>query len=314
MRAINLLWLFGGITLIVLLAFTGSGDVVDPLNVQDDAARPAGNLSGAITIGQTFIAHSPRLSAIQVCWIVSDDFSGAPNSRVTLHLRQRVNDSADLATASIPLSEIHHNQFSTFRFSPISDSPGQAYYFFLDAAQAEITRGWLSVWASEDDGLPDGQMYFDGNATEHDLAFRTFSSPDLFFALDAFGKTFARESAAIPIAALIFLVPGLALYVSFRAQREIFGETFALVGGLGLATFSAASLVVRWLRLPVDWLVGAMGVLIVAATLAIRSRGYTIPKPTGVGWNCRATMSLGALALLSFAVGFIQFAELPAPL
>ena len=313
MRWFSVFGLILGISLVFLLAFTDSGDVVDPLNVQDDTARPAGNLTGAITIGQTFVAHSPRLSAIQVRWIVSDDFSGAPNSRVTLHLRQRADDSADLATASIPLSEIHHNQFSTFRFSPIPNSQGQAYYFFLDAAQAEITNGWLSIWASEGDALPDGQMYFDGSATERDLAFRAFSSPDLFFALDAFGKTFARESSNIPIAALIFLVPGLALYVSFRAQREISAESLAMIGSLSLATLSAASLVVLWLRLSVGWLVGAMGVLVVAATLVIRS-GYTIPKPTGVGWNCRETMLLSVLALLSLAVGFIQFAELPAPL
>ena len=309
-------------SLILLLAFTGSGDVVDPLNVQDDAARPAGNLTDATTIGQTFVAHSPRLSAIQVRWVVSDDFSGAPNSHITLHLRRRVDDSTDLAAASIPLSEIRHNQFSTFRFSPIPDSQGQTYYFFLDAAQAEITRGWLSVWASDDDVLPDGQMFFAGSATGRDLAFRAFSSPDLFFALDAFGKTFVRESAGIPIVALIFLIPGLALYISFRAlrlrsgstSREIPVETLAMIGGLSLATLSAASLIGLWLRLPVGWLIGAIGVLVVAATLAIRNRGYTTPKPTGAGWNCRETILLGVLALLSLIVGFIQFAELPAPL
>ena len=329
MRWFSVFGLILSASLIFLLAFTGSGDVVDPSNVQDDAARPAGNLTDATTIGQTFVAHAARLSAIQVRWVVSDDFSSAPNSRVILHLRQRVDDSTDLAVASIPLSEIRHNQFSTFRFSPIPDSQGQTYYFILDAAQAEITRGWLSVWASDDDALPDGQMYFDSSTTEHDLAFRVFSSPDLFFALAAFGKTFARESAAIPIAALIFLVPGLALYVSFRAlrlrsgstPREISAETLAMIGGLSLATLSAASLGLLWLRLPAGWLVGVMGVLVIAAILAIRNRGYTIPQPTRVypearrvGWNCREAMLLSILVSLSLAVGFIQFAELPTPL
>ncbi len=321
MRALNLLWLICGIALIILLAFTGSGDVVDPSNIRDDAAHPAGNLIGATTLGQTFVARAPRLSAIQVRWIVSDDFSFAPNSRVTLHLRQRVDDSADLAAASVPLTEIRHNQFSTFRFSPLADSQDKAYYFFLDASQAEITRGWLSIWASDDDALPDGQMYFAGNATNYDLAFRAFSSPDFFCALAAFGKALARESSGIPIALLLFLVPGFALALSFRAlrlrsgstPREISAETFAQSGGLSFAALSAASLVLLWLRLPVIWMIGVIA-LLAGAALAIGNRGDKSAKPTCVGWNSREALLLGVLAALSIIIGFIQFAELPAPL
>jgi hypothetical protein len=318
MRWLSLSGFVLGIGLIVLLAFWGNGAVVDPLNVQDDVARPAGNLSGATTLGQTFVAHTSRLSAIQVRWIVSDDFSFAPKSRVTLHLRQRVDDLADLAVVSIPLSEIQHNKFSRFDFPPISDSHEKAYYFVIEVAQAEITRGWLSIWASEDDALPDGEMYVNGRATGHDLAFRAFSSPDLFFAFDAFGKSFARAWTGLPFAVLIFLVPGLAL-LSFRARREISAESLALIGGLSLATLSAAAFILFWLRLPAVWLIVIMGILVFIAFAVIARSGLrdeTISaSPVEDRVAPRAmTAVLSALALLSLVVSFIQFAELPAPI
>jgi len=324
--------------LIVLLAFTGNRGVVDPLNIQDDAVSPAGNLVGDQAIGQTFVAHSPRLSAIQVRWVVSDDFAFAPDSRVTFHLRHRVDDFADLATASIPLAEIRHNQFSTFDFAPIPDSRAQSYYFFLDASHAEITRGWLSVWASEDDVLPDGQMYFDGGATDRDLAFRVFCAPDFFVGLDALGKTFAREWVGIPIAALIFLIPGLALQLSFRAKREISTEMLARVGGLSLAMLSAASLVLLWLQVSVAWLVVVIFVLALAARVSpLPAIASTFPLPSvnsakqspnssveiasphpstrfARSGSLLAMTMLSALALLSLIVAFIQVAELPVPL
>ena len=357
-----------GIGLIALLAFAGNGTFVDPLTVQDDAAQPAGDLSGGATIGQTFIARAPRLSAIQIRWIVADDFSFTPNSRVTFHLRQRREDTADLATVSLPLAQIQHNQFSRFDFPPLADSRGKPYYFFLDASQAEITRGGLSVWSSDDDALPDGEMYYAGSAADRDLAFRAFSSPDLFFALDAIGKTLARAWTGLPFAALIFLIPGFAFQAAWRSLRlrsgqalwlrsgqslwlrsgstpqEISVESLAMVGGLSLAMLSAGALVLFWLRLPVAWLIAVMGGLS-GATLVIGNRGCASPQPTSVGGpfpaGCLAMTSEGgfravvaamlrlrsahipialflagcfAISLLALVVGFIQFAELPAPL
>lgn len=318
-----------GIGLIVLLVLNGRSAVIDPLNIQDDAAIPAGALSDAHTIGQTFVAHSSPLSAIQVRWIVSEDFSFAPASRVAFHLRRRVDDSTDLAAISIPLAQIQHNQFSSFDFSPLADSREQTYFFLLDASQAEITRGWFSVWASDDDALPDGQMYFDDRATDHDLAFRAFYAPDLPNAFEAFWKTFVRESSGIPIAAFIFFFPGLALALSFSASREISVETFAFVGGLSLAMLSAASLVLLWFRAPITWLVIVIALLgvsalwfaarklvcsVVARQSPNREPEMAASRPSTRCAGSRWFLAMSLLALLSLVIGFIQFAELPAPL
>jgi hypothetical protein len=65
--------ILAGIVLILLAAFTGDADAIDPWNVREDAAIPAGDLSSANTVGQTFVSHFPRLHSIQVLAIASDD-------------------------------------------------------------------------------------------------------------------------------------------------------------------------------------------------------------------------------------------------
>ena len=79
MRATPLIVLLAGIAFIAL-AITGSYGIVDPWSSQEDATVPAAALTGSVSIGQTFVAHTPRLSAIQVRWIVSDDFVFSPAS------------------------------------------------------------------------------------------------------------------------------------------------------------------------------------------------------------------------------------------
>lgn len=49
------------VALIFLVALTGGADAVDPRNIQDNAAVPAGGLDSSHTVGQTFIFHYPNL-------------------------------------------------------------------------------------------------------------------------------------------------------------------------------------------------------------------------------------------------------------
>ncbi|MBM3127885.1 MAG: hypothetical protein FJ009_04525 [Chloroflexi bacterium] len=255
-----IVFVLAGLALIGWMTLSGSPGVVDPLDVQDRLAQPAGQLRDARTVGQTFVAHSSRLSAIQVCWVASDDFSFAPSSRVTFHLRARADDPTDLVTVAFPLTQVRHNECSSFRFFPQSDSAARAYYFFLDAASAEITRGWFSVWASDDDVLSEGRAHAAHLPTNYDLAFRAYSASDLFAACDTVRQALARQPGIFLVVGLMCALAGL---VSFRTQREI--------SGASMQGFSSRH-------------------TLVAMTL------------------------LAALALLTVALGILQFAELPAPL
>ncbi len=290
------------------LVFAGTAAVVEPASVQDHAAIPAGALTRGQTRGQTFVFRAPRLSAIQVRWAVADDFAFAPQSRVTFHLRAPAS-AFDLATVSLPLDQIRHNDFATFEFTPIPDSQDRAYSFFLDAEQAEITRGWFSVWASDADALPDGALTINGEPAGNDLVMRAYFAPDGALAWAALRDTLGREPLAAGITVLIWLVPGLALlWLAGDLGKHPLGETVARASGLSLAALSAASLVT------LGWGSGAYLGLLALSGGALILRARARPAPVN---RVRATAPdwvLLALATLALAISFIQLWNLPAPL
>ncbi len=306
------------VALILLAAFTGDSDAVDPRNIQDNVARPAGALDAAHTLGQTMVFRMPRLRAIAVRWIVSADVEFAPASRVVLHLRHRASDPAEIASASIALSDLRNNEFAKFSFAPLQDSQDQPFYFFIDASQTEITRGYISLWAADVNDYPDGQMYSNGTAAAGDLAFRAYYDPDLPLMLGALQRAAGRYLTASLIAISIFLSVGLALAAlsGILAARSLV-ENIALAGGLGLAALSAASILLLALRAPVQWLglivVAALVMALVSAARArLRQRSHSTPR-VARQFNF-IDGALAALALLSIAVGFLQIRDAIVPL
>jgi hypothetical protein len=304
--------------LILLVALTGNADAVDPRNVQDNTAVPAGELVRSQTVGQTFVFHYAHLHAVEVRWIVSPDFEYASSSRVVLHLRRRAEDSIDLAAASIPLDEIRNNDFAKFSFAPIQDSQDQSFYFFLDASQAEITRGNLSVWASAQDDYQDGQMYVNGVVATGDLVFRAYYEPDLPQAVSAIQRALDHYLPASLLTVFLLVIPGsvlLFLFGNLAALHPI--EIVALAVGFGLAALSFASILLLYFGAPVACLgfgaAAALFVLLGAGWRKLSQHGQAPDAHTNPLFNF-VSWSLGALALLSVAVGFLQIRDTFVPL
>jgi len=289
---------------VIGLAYTRAPGVVDSLNIQDHLARSAGTLSETHTIGQTFVARAARLSAIQVCWIVSDDFAFASASSITFHLRAHVNATDDLATIALPLEQIRHNGCTTFRFPPQVDSREREYYFFLDVLHAEITRGTLSVWASDEDRLPDGTAYYDHTPHRYDLAFRAYTDPDVLATLATCLKIFARRFSLLSVVGLLGALPCLALVLF--APRHVSAARLAFASGLGWAVAAVV--------------LGQFHTVIVAPLVALFITGALAQCPTSPAPHCSTPHARGeiallaVLALLAFALSLAQFADLPAPL
>ena len=304
--------------LILLAAFTGGADAADPWNIQDNVAVAPSPLDASHTVGQTFVFHYTHLHALEVRWIVSPDFEYAGTGRVVLHLRRRPADSVDLAAVSLGLNEIHNNDLAKFTFPAIADSQDQPFYFLLEASPAQVTRGYVSVWASAGDDYPDGQMYVDGIAASGDLAFRAYYEPDLPFVLSALPGAAARYLFPGLVALLLFIIPGRALFIilgDLAAQSPI--ERLGLAIGAGLATLSFGSILLLSFGAPVGWLgFGAAAALVVFAGSAWRTSrlprqapaARAVPRSNIILW------SLGALALLSVAVVFLQIRDTPVPL
>ncbi len=306
-----------GAALILLVAFTGDSDSVDPRNIQENVAIPVGALDAAHTLGQTMVFRKPRLHAIAVRCIVSGDLQYAPASRVVLHLRHRANDPADIASASIALSDLRNNEFAKFSFAPLQDSQDQPLYFFIDASQAEITRGYISLWATDVNDYPDGQLYLNGTAATGDLAFRAYYEPDLPGMLGALAHAAGRYLTPSLMVISILLIVGLALVILGMLAARSLVEAVALANGLGLATLSAASILLLALHAPIQWL----GIIIAAALLMglvfgaralLQQRSNFAPR--GARQFNFIDGALATLALLSIAVGFLQIRDTTVPL
>lgn len=296
------------IVLLISLALTGNGDAIDVLNIQDDTAMPAGELSGAHTLGQTFVAHQPNLHSIELRWIVGNDVQFTGASQIILHLR-RANESADVATAALPLSSLQHNHFARFDFPPISNSQDQPFYFFLDASHANLTRGFVSVWASGEDIYPDGALVVDGLPTNRDLAFRTYSRPTAVTLIATAVQSLIVNIEPLTLGIFAPFVVGLALlFIANQAGASLI-DIFVKANALGLALLSASVLVVVKFGIVAQWLI--IATIFLLAAIVWRKR-----RPTR--WQflpLTGTQTiLSFIALVALGVNLLQMRDVPVPL
>lgn len=301
---------------VLLVALSGNSDAVDVLNIQDDAVTQAGVLPGA-SIGQTFVSSQPDLHAIQLLWIVPAEFLVAPSGTVTLHLRRTRDDAADLATASLPVSDLRNNQFSKFVFAPIPDSQGASFYFFLDASQLNVQRGYLSLWASTEDNYAQGQLLLNGAPAPGDLVFRVFYEPDIFSLAGSLAATLARFGTLVPFALGLLFLPGLALV----SRSGIYppAQALSLAGALSLALFSAVSVLQLGWAIPIGLaaFVGSLALLAfrIARYFAARAGQGGLHKAKGATGDPPFTLPLLAvLALAAAIVALLQIRDLSVPL
>ena len=262
MRRSWILAILIGVSFLIWMALETRSDTPDLRNIQDNAEVSAGELDSANSLGQTFISHSPRLHAIQVRWIVSQDVNEARSlasseGSVTLHLRRHPQDARDLASASIPVRAIQPDGYTAFDFPPLQDSQDGSYYFSIDVSAAQVPRGTLSLWASEGDDYPDGELYVNGRPAPRDLVFRTYDEPDLGMLLGEWREMLARDGWGILGAVCVFIfsgglltrgiLSGDVLLIAPGTSRDHWIESLALASGVGLAVLSAISVLWLWL-------------------------------------------------------------------
>ena len=310
------------LVLVLLTALTGNSDSIDAWNVQDNTALPAGNLDSAHTVGQTFRAHDARLHAIQVRWIVSSDLAFAPTGQITLHVRHRIDDAIDVATASLAMTDLRNNEYGKFVFAPITDSANESLYFFLDASNAGIQRGSLSAWSSAEDDYPDGELLIDGQPARRDLVFRVYYDPDASMLWQALGDMLRKYLRAILFVIIIVSLPGLILLFASGAsagQDEPRADRFALASGMGLSALSAGAFFLMWLDAAMnEWALYFLCAAVLAGLGLVYLRQKKLATPSEVTRVTRhfelASVALPVLAALAFAVALLQIRDVQAPL
>jgi len=238
-----------GLLLILLLAALGSGCVLRPLrlqskgcagsivetdNVQERLDTAAPLIAASQTVGQTFVSHYSRLSAVEQLLVVYPDDGSPPDAprRLTFHLRSNPQDEADIVTLTVDTSNWKHNDPYRFSFPPQADSEGKTYYFFLDATEGNRT----TVWRNSFDAYGEGTLHLNGQPGEGDLHFKTYYNYNLAsMARDVWRGLLGGAWLILPLLAL-FTLPGYLLHSLMPFESELDPlEHLALAVGLSLA-------------------------------------------------------------------------------
>lgn len=203
-------------------------------NEQGRLDRAAPLVQGSRTVGQTFLSHYPRLTAIEVLLVVQPRTTQEV-SRLTFHLRRSLTSESDIASLTLDTAGLQHNQPQRFVFPPLADSENQSYYFFLEGTPSNH----VTVWSNSIDAYGAGSMVVDGVPQPGDLQFKTYYDYDLrMLAADLVRGISHGIPAFFPLLA-IFVFPGYLVLSLWAAYSEVYDidpiEHIAMIIGLSMA-------------------------------------------------------------------------------
>ncbi|MEA3346429.1 MAG: hypothetical protein U9Q78_09365 [Chloroflexota bacterium] len=199
-------------------------------NSQSRSIQPVGEIRGSRTVGQTFVASHDELSRVDVQLAT---YARRNTQPVIFHLRSAPSASTDIATIAFEAEEVRDNAYRPFRFSPITDSEGRSFYFFLESPTSEPGDA-ITMWHSPDDVYEEGELYINGRRQGGDLAFRTYYNYTLEAMTRDVWNGVASNWRLILVAALMFTIPGHVLFVLLLPRYE-FDLTERLIVSIGLS-------------------------------------------------------------------------------
>lgn len=217
--------------MICFAALLLSGCIVrfDPDAMQPQTGGEAPLTFGSHTIGQTFVAVRPRLSAIEI-----ELASTNVPLPIILRLRTSPDTFADLAVTEI--NTLNHDQASLqWEFPPIADSAGHSYYLQIQAPQSTTDRP-LRLQAAPHGTYGAGSSYVDGIKSSGDLTFYSFYDYDQTLFWNDLVNASGELWVIFPLL-LLFLCPGFLILQFLPTLRERFDgwEQIAIALGLSLA-------------------------------------------------------------------------------
>lgn len=131
-----------------------------------------GEIYGSIQQGQTFVATAANLQQVD---LLLATYARTNHQEVIFHLKTRPDTPEELVRISIPASQIVDNQWASFTFTPIKDSAGRSFYFYLESPSSRHGDA-ITIWSTKGDNYPIGQRYLNGKPVEGDLAFRAIAN------------------------------------------------------------------------------------------------------------------------------------------
>jgi hypothetical protein len=133
---------------------------------------------GPLKVGQSFVASRPGLCRVALLLARKGQTNRSP---VAFHLREGAKVTADLATVTINASHLEDVTtmvrrpyvYQSFSFSPIPDSAGKTFYFWVESPQSPAGDPLL-VRYQAGDVYPEGTMSIDGAVISGDLVFKAY--------------------------------------------------------------------------------------------------------------------------------------------
>ena len=173
-------WLLGWAVLTIFLTLLGL--VILERQDLSPTSQPLFNgmveFHGPLKVGQNFVASRPGLCRAALLLARKGRTNHSP---IVFHLREGAEATADLATVTINASRLEDVTtmvrrpyvYQSFAFSPIPDSAGKTFYFWVESPQSP-TDDPLLVRYQAVDVYPEGAMSIDSSAIEGDLAFKAY--------------------------------------------------------------------------------------------------------------------------------------------
>jgi hypothetical protein len=133
---------------------------------------------GPLKVGQSFVASRAGLCRAALLLARKGRTNHSP---VVFHLQEGAETMADLATVTINASRLEDVTtmirrpyvYQSFSFSPIPDSAGKTFYFWVESPQSP-TDDPLLVRYQVGDVYPESAMSIDGSVVDGDLAFKAY--------------------------------------------------------------------------------------------------------------------------------------------
>lgn len=161
---------FWGVMAVLLAGLWLTGIGQTPLIIRNPVlhhTEPIGEIRGAQTVGQTFLAPYPGLNRIDVSLA---DYGRLNVGQVLFKVKSSPEAAEAIRVVSFPADSIRGDVMYSASFAPIPDSAGKTYYFALEASEAAPGNA-ITAYIRPPEGYTDGTAYWAGQPRDGDLVF-----------------------------------------------------------------------------------------------------------------------------------------------
>lgn len=195
-----------------------SGCTLDNIAAQQEKASVYWDeLLGGETFGQSFVCERANLYRVDLGTATYGRVNSAP---VIFHLQAGPGASTAIVSRTIPGSRIQNERPSSIVFSPLPDSQGKSYYFYVESPDATPGNA-ITVYVNEAGQYADGTAYRNGQAVAGDLVFTAYSR-ESYTLSGVLGDFLSRAAQDVPFFVCYgILILGVCLGLAKSALKPV---------------------------------------------------------------------------------------------